>query len=149
MTPAAATLLTRLRAMPFPARAGILAIVIALSYVVVAPLGARLGPPGAWRTAAAAAGVCLLGGVLALGVSHSLRGPQAALVAMLLAMACRMGIPLVFAAWAHLSGGALARAGVLYYVLIFYLIALGAEVALSLPNAEVSTSADSRTRDSQ
>jgi hypothetical protein len=149
MTPAAPTLLTRLRAMSFSARAGTLALVVALGYAVVAPVGARVGPPGAWGTAALSAGVCLLGGLLALSVSHSLRGPQAALVAMLLAMACRMGIPLVFAAWAHLSGGPLAKAGVLYYVLVFYLIALGAEVVLALPLVEAPASKKSHNRDSQ
>jgi len=174
MTPAAPRLFTRLRAMSFPARAGILVLVMALGYAVVASVGSRVGPPGAWRTGAVAAGVCLLGALLALAISHSLRrgrgdrhllceapeGPfrqempvpfsaQAALVAMLLAMACRMGIPLVFAAWAHLSGGPLAKAGVLYYVLVFYLIALGTEVVLALPTAEAPASAESRNRDSQ
>jgi len=179
MTPAAPSLFTRLRAMSFPARAGILVLVMALGYAVVAAVGARVGAPGAWGTGAAAAGVCLLGAVLALAASHSLRGPHpargkgdrhllceapegpfrqkvpvpfsahAALVAMLLAMACRMGLPLAFAAWAHLSGGPLARAGVLYYVLVFYLIALGAEVILALPMAEAPASAESRNRDSQ
>ena len=134
---------------PWPFVGSVGALVMALGYAVVGSVGARVGPPGAWGTGAAAAGVCLLGAVLALAASHSLRGPQAALVAMLLAMACRMGIPLVFAAWAHLSGGPLAKAGVLYYVLVFYLIALGAEVVLALPMAEAPASAESRNRDSR
>jgi len=179
MTPAAPRLFTRLRAMSFPARAGILVLVMALGYAVVGSVGSRVGPPGAWGAATASAGVCLLGAMLALAISHSLRGPQAArgkgdrhllceapegpfrqkvpipssaqaaLVAMLLAILCRMGIPLAFAAWAHLSGGPLAKAGVLYYVLVFYLIALGAEVVLALPTAEAPASAESRNRDSQ
>lgn len=149
MTPAAPRLFTRLRAMSFPARAGILVLVMAFGYAVVASVGSRVGPPGAWGTGAAAAGVCLLGAVLALGLNYSLRGPRAALVAMLLAMACRMGLPLGFAAWAHLSERPLAKAGIVYYVLIFYLIALGAEVVLALPSAGALAGAESRNRDSQ
>jgi len=83
--------------------------------------------------AAAAAGICLLGAVLALVVSHLLRGPKAVLYGMLMAMALRMGIPLVSALALHLQNGALAKAGVLYYFLVFYPVTLAVETVLSLP----------------
>jgi hypothetical protein len=65
--------------------------------------------------------------------SHLLRGPKHALAALLAGMAARMGIPLAFGLAIHLQGGPLAEAGLLYYLLVFYPVALAAETALSLP----------------
>jgi hypothetical protein len=55
-------------------------------------------------------------------------------LAMLVSMAARMGIPLVPALAIHLAGGPLANAGLLYYLLVFYPITLAVDVALSLPS---------------
>jgi hypothetical protein len=44
----------------------------------------------------------------------------------------RMGVPLLFVLAIQLHGGVLTRAGVVYYVVLFYLLALVVEVPLSI-----------------
>ncbi len=44
-----------------------------------------------------------------------------------------MGIPLAVAFFVHFSGGPLADAGFLYYIVAFYAVALTSEIILSLP----------------
>ena len=86
--------------------------------------------------AAAAAVFCLAGATIALVVSHLFRRPKQVLAGMLLGMAARMGIPLGFGLACHLHAGALAQAGLLYYLLVFYPVTLGIETVLSLPHGQ-------------
>ncbi len=114
----------------------LLGLTVALLFSVVGPIAWFLsGKPGL-TAAAVAAGICLLSATLALIVSYALRRPAVALYGLLFGMALRMGIPLVFAGAVHLYGGGLAKAGVLYYLLVFYPLTLGIETVLSLPKVE-------------
>ena len=108
------------------------AVVIGLSAVVGPVAGLWHGRTGL-RAVAVAAGVCLLGALVALVIAHGLRAPRYALYGLLLGMAARMGIPLGCGLAFHLRGGALVDAGLLYYLLVFYPVTLGVETALSLP----------------
>ena len=68
--------------------------------------------------------------VLAIGeLSASSTGP---VVGLLLAMAMRTGVPLLFVMLIQLHGGVLKGAGLVYYVVLFYLLSLGVEVPLSI-----------------
>ena len=107
-------------------------------YALVAPVAGFCGGAAGIWAAAAAALLCLAGAGLALVVSHALREPNHALYGMLLGMAARMGIPMGFGLLCHLQGGALAEAGLLYYLLVFYPVTLGVETALSLPSTDRS-----------
>jgi uncharacterized membrane protein YfcA len=124
---------SELRSRGLAARSGLLGFVTLGIYALVAPAAFWLsGPVGPWA-AAAAAGLCLAGAAVALAVSHRLRGPQRALHGLLLGTAGRMGIPLGFGLALHLLSRPLAEAGLLYYLLVFYPVTLGVEIALSLP----------------
>lgn len=117
------------------ARIALLVSAGAASCVLALPVAFLCSGWAGIGAAAAAAVVCLGGAVAALTVSHCLRGPQYALPAMLLAMGPRMGVPLAVALACHLHGGALADAGLVYYLLAFYPITLLVETVLSLPRA--------------
>jgi hypothetical protein len=121
------------------ARGALLAAVVLAEYALVGPLAGVLGGLPGVAAAAAAAGLCLAGAGLALVVSHAFCGrPKYALYGVLLGMALRMGIPLGLGLTCHILGMALARAGLLYYLLVFYPVTLGVETALSLPSREQS-----------
>jgi len=116
-------------------------------YALVAPVaGFCSGSAGLWAAAAAAV-LCLAGAGLALVLSHALREPKHALYGMLLGMAARMGVPLAVGLPCHLHGGALAQAGLLYYLLVFYPVTLGVETASSLPGARKPASGSDLPKD--
>ncbi len=147
MKQCAAGRLARWREASLAVRAAGLTIVVVLLYAAVAPVGWHLRGPTGLTAAAAAAGVCWLGATLALVVSHLLRGPSAALYGLLFGMALRMGVPMIAALILHVRRGALAEAGVLYYLLVFYPVTLGVETALSLPKIEPASRPPEGPRD--
>ncbi len=105
-----------------------------LAAAIVLPLGWAISGKGMGILAgAAAAGVCLVAGWMALGLSEPLRRPQLMLALVMVGMMIRMGIPLAAALTVFFLGGPLADAGFLYYLVVFYLIALAVETVLTLP----------------
>jgi hypothetical protein len=129
--------LLRLRSRSLAVRSAILFSTVAVFYAIVAPIGYLWLGSVAWVGAAAAAGICLVGALLAMIASHLLA--KSPLYGMLLGMGFRMGIPLSFALIVHQLGGVLAEAGLLYYLVAFYPVTLAVETALSLPPAEALT----------
>jgi len=110
-----------------------LAAVVLAAFVLVGPAAYCLGGFTAVVAAAVAAALCLAGTLIALLAAHFLRGPNLAVPALLVSMTSRMGIPLAFGLAFHLRGGPLAEIGLLYYLLVFYPVALAVETGLSLP----------------
>jgi hypothetical protein len=106
---------------------------VLVAFALGTPIIFRLGGSLALGTAALAAVLCLAGATTALLVSSSLREPSQAFIAMGLTTVARLGIPLLPGMLIHLQGGPLAKAGLLYYLLVFYPIALVVEILLSLP----------------
>jgi len=125
--------LARLRKKGWKAQSAAMTTLVVLVYVLVAPVAGLLHRIGGVLAAAAAAGLCLLGAVLALAVTHRFRDPRHLGQAFLVGMLPRMGIPAGGAIGLELLGGILAEGGVLYYLLVFYPITLAAEAWLSLP----------------
>lgn len=128
--------LSKLQRQSIAVRAALLAGIVFV-YGVVLCLFAWLlyGPFGA-ASGAVACALCLVGALMALFISHvcnTLPSPQAILIGAMLAMPVRIGIPLAVGLAIHLSGGALARAGFLYYLLLVYPLTLAIETVLSLP----------------
>jgi len=138
----------RLRGLGLAARVVVLCSAVALLGVPMGSAAYFLGGATGALAAATAGGVCLLGTVLALVVSHLLQGPKTVLYGMLSAMALRMGIPLVSVLALHLQDGSLARAGVMYYFLVFYPVTLAVETALSLPISKKPAADSQAPRDS-
>lgn len=82
--------------------------------------------------AAIAGGICWLGALLALVCSAMFQGPQQAANSMMLGMMFRMGLPLGTGLLLTMQKGALAEAGVLMMILVYYLLAMAVETLLSL-----------------
>ena len=142
-----ATWLADLRDRSIAARGAFLGLVVLGLYGLVAPVACCCGGRAGMLAAAAAAFLCLAGATLALVVSHALREPNRALYGMLFGMAARMGIPLGSGLLCHVQGGALAEAGLLYYLLVFYPVTLGVETALSLPRSQPPVSDSDVSKD--
>ena len=128
--------LGRLQNQGLATQSALLGLAVLCVYLVVAPVAASLSGGAGLAAAAAAAGLCLLGAGSALVVTRPFRGPNYALFNLLIGMPLRMGLPLAVGLVLQWRGGLLAGAGVLYYLLVFYPIALGVETVLSLPTAE-------------
>ena len=128
--------LASLRKQGWGAQSGALAALVLSVYALVAPVAGLLDRIGGILAATAAAGLCLLGAVLALAVTHCFRDPKYLGQAFVAGMLPRMGIPAGGAIVLQLLGGLLAEGGVLYYLLVFYSITLAAETWLSLPSCD-------------
>ena len=114
--------------------AAILGAAVLVAMMLSLPVGyAILGNKMVFLAGSLAGGVCLLAGLVVLALSHVLYRPQQALALVGLAMLVRMGMPLAMVLATCLCGGPLANAGILYYVIVFYLITLTVETLLVLP----------------
>ena len=128
--------LDRLRNAALPLQSAVLALVVVVVFGLVAPVAGSLKGVAGLTAAAVAAALCLAGAGVALLASRLPRGPNGAMVGMLLGMTARMGIPLGVGFLFHIRGGPLAEAGLLYYLLAFYPITLALETWLSLPASQ-------------
>lgn len=117
-------------------RAMLLSLVSFAFLGMAMPVAVFFGGDHAVSAAVAAFFACFVGAMLALILSHVFRGPRHALAALLLGMMARMGIPLGLGSSIHLHGGPLAEAGLLYYLIAFYLAILAVETVLSLPETQ-------------
>jgi hypothetical protein len=127
------TWLSNLRNRSVAVRAKLLAVALLAALGVTAPVAVHLGGIMALAAAAIAAMLCLAGAETALVLVDHLRTPSGALPALWLGMTVRMGLPLAAGLLIHLHNGPLAQAGLLWYVLWFYPIALTVGTILSLP----------------
>jgi len=125
--------LAQIRAQGLALRSLVLAAVMAACYVAISPVAWGLGGLGGLRAAGAAAGCCFSGAFLALAAGEPFRRRRKLLPAMLVGMVFRMGIPLAFGLGVHLRGGPLVDAGFLYYLVLFFEVALITEIGLSFP----------------
>ena len=123
----------RLRNRGLATQSVILVLAVVVVYAAVAWVAGYLGGAAGLAASATAAGLCLLGAELTLVVCHHFRDPKDAWRAVLLAVLPRMGIPLASALILLFVGGGLVKAGVLYYLVVFYPVTLAVETALTLP----------------
>jgi hypothetical protein len=130
--------LTRLNGRSLPGRAALLTLfVCGVAVLVALPAGLLGGWPGVGASTAAAA-TCLVGALIALLLGEVLQARHGVAAGVLVGMAARMGVPLVFVLIVHLHGGPLANAGFVYYLLIFYPVTLAVETVMSLPRSPSS-----------
>lgn len=114
------------------AQAGLVSGVVLCVWLVVAPLAYRVSPSMGLVASATAAGICLVGAALALASAALLRGPSAAMQRMLLGMFARALLPLLLGVALHVKVPALADAGMIFYLLVFYLATLVTETLVML-----------------
>jgi hypothetical protein len=123
-----------LRKLSLSRRETLLALALMLGYGIVAPWAYwRAGPMGLWAATLPAV-VCLVCAGVALAGASRCRGPWVALYGVLLGIAIQTGVPLVLAVVASLCSPALMDAGLIYYLMGFYLLALTAKTLLALPD---------------
>ena len=116
-------------------RLGLLTAAVLGLLLVVGPVAwAFRGLMGSLAAGIAAA-ACLAGAAPALAAGRWLGKPSQVVPNALIGTALRMGIPLGIGLAIHLHNGPLAKAGLLYYLLVFYPVTLGIETALTLPRS--------------
>jgi len=104
-----------------------LVLPLALCYALVAvPVYWYQGLLGL-AAAGVAALVCALGSAAAAIAASRLSATGQNVSATLLAMMLRMALPLAFCMIIYLQGGPLADAGLVLYLLVFYMVALAAD----------------------
>jgi len=105
---------------------------LVVAWLALAPLaGATQGSSGL-AAAAVGAGVCWLGATFALLIGALVRGQGAVLQRMVLGMMARAMFPLMLGAMLHMRVQWLAAAGMIYYLLVFYMVGLAVETLLLL-----------------
>jgi hypothetical protein len=114
-------------------RLGTLTTTMLVALAAATPVAIRVGGLNAVAAAATAIGLCLAGAALALILADRLRTSNSMLAGLWIGVALRTGAPFVAGMAIHLQGGPLAQTGLLWYLLVFYPIALTAGTILSLP----------------
>jgi hypothetical protein len=107
---------------------------LAASVVAYAIIGIA-GP----LAAAVAAGLCLVGALVGLALANLFHGPSAVVYSLVVGMLARTLVPL--AGGIVLARGVpwLAECGLIYYLLVFYIIALATETVLLVAKVPSST----------
>lgn len=120
-------------------QAGMLAGVVVAAWLPVAPLAYAISGSAGMIAAAVAAGLCLVGAVVALVATLPFRAASGAMYTLAIGMLARTFIPLAAGVVLHARVPLLAGAGVIEYLLIFYLIALATETVLTVAKIPPST----------
>lgn len=107
-------------------------------WIVVAPVASWVAGPAGLAAAGVGAGVCWLGAVFALALSALFHGPSAFMPRLLVGMLARTMFPLMLGTLLHMQVPALAEAGMIYYLLVFYMVSLALETAMLLAESPSS-----------
>jgi hypothetical protein len=118
----------------FVARSLILIGVTATIYVAAAAWGWRQYKIEGVVAASVAAGTCLAGAIGATIFIPWMYRPKRVIAGILLGAGFRMGVPLFGGIFVSLVFPPLAEAGLLYYLVVFFLPLLALETAFSLPS---------------
>lgn len=131
--------MNRLAKLSLPARCGMLAAVMLPALLLGCVIGFVLAGPVGLGAAALSGGVCWFSATAALLFTGVTTTPGNYTIGGILGgNALRFGVPLAIGYLIHQQGGPLAEAGILYYLLAFYLVAMAAETPLSLaPEEEI------------
>ncbi len=121
------------------AQAGLVAGVVVVAWLPVAPVAYAISGSTGVIAAAVAAGVCLVGAEFALIATLPFAGTSAAMYSLTVGMLARTLIPLVSGVVLHLRVPLLAGAGMIFYLLVFYMIALATETVLMIAKIPPST----------
>ena len=114
------------------ARGAQLLALMALSFAVISPLAYYLSGAQGLAASAVAAGTCLVAGVGALTLASLFPGRNTVAVGVLAGGLVRMAVPLVVVLVVYTRGGMLVEAGMVYYMLAYYFIALIVETGMVL-----------------
>ncbi len=101
-------------------------------YGLLAPLAYGVSGTQGLLAALVAAVVCWVGALFSLLISAMVRGSVTVMHRMLFGMTARAMAPLVLGTGLHMNDAALASAGLIFYVIVFYMVTLAADTALLL-----------------
>lgn len=111
---------------------GVVSATVLCVWLVVAPLAYQVSAVPGLVASATGAAICLSGAALALLIAAVLQGPGTAMHRMVLGMFARTMLPLLAAVALHFKVPSLAQAGMIFYVLVFYMATLTAETVVAL-----------------
>lgn len=135
------TLKRKLASLGLVAQAAFVAAALAAAWVAVAPLAWGVSGSFGLVMALLAASLCWLGALFSLLISALLRSSDSIMSRLALGMTARAMVPLVLGTGLHVKYPQLAAAGLILYVVAFYLVALAADTALlvaQVPQPSVS-----------
>ncbi len=112
-------------------RAAVLIASLVLVSLLVGPLSFYFDGVNGLVASGAGMTICLVCGLLALVVAEQFRKPEHVLQQVLITMGLRMGIPLGLCMVVYIQRGPLAEAGMVYYLLVFYLVTLLVETMMA------------------
>jgi hypothetical protein len=107
-----------------------IAAALAGAFLLLAPLAYRVSGPTGLKVELLAALICWLGALFSLSISVLIRGGVSIMNRLALGMTARAMAPLVLGAGLHIKHAELAGAGLIFYVLVFYMVTLTADTAL-------------------
>ncbi len=126
------TMHPRLARIGLAARLGLVSAILLVTWLLLAPWAYYTAGNLGMAACGAAAGIVWLGAAIALPIASLLAGPATAVFGVTLAMFARAAVPLAAGVTLHFQSPALAQAGLIYYLLVFYMVALATETALLL-----------------
>ena len=104
---------------------------VVVAYLLLLPLACAASGADGLIASGIAAGICWFGSFGALVASQALTGPALMVVGVTLGMFLRMAVPLIFCLIIYLQPSALTRAGLVFYVLAFYMVTLAVDAAIA------------------
>ena len=120
------------------ARVAVLFVVMLGAFLLAIPVAFYTAGKMGVVSCAVAAVVCYIAGKAALLAGHAFRPPHLALYGMLIGMSLRMFLPLASVLLVIVYPPFL-DAGMIYYLIVFYMIMLFVDVVLQLPSTVAST----------
>jgi hypothetical protein len=122
----------KLRRLSLAAQLAAVSATVAGAWLLTAPVAYTISGADGLLAAAVAAGVCWFGAALALATSRLFHGPSATLYAMAIGMMARTFLPLALGIVLQLNVPVLAHNGMIFYLLIFYVVAMAVETTLTV-----------------
>jgi hypothetical protein len=114
------------------AQSALIGCALLAAWLLLSPLAMQTAGAEGLQAAAIAAVVCWLGAQFSLAIA-ALIGEGASLLSRIwLGMAARAMFPLVIGTALHIRNPGLNAAGLIFYVLVFYMVTLAADTALLL-----------------
>jgi hypothetical protein len=126
----------KLAVLSLPAQAGLTTALLCGLWIALAPVAYQIAGPMGLVAEALGAGLCLFGALLGLAIGAAFPGSAGVLKRMFFSMSTRTVLPLMVGVALHFKSPELARAGLIYYLLVFYMATLAIETTLLL--AQVS-----------
>ncbi len=124
------TLKARLARLGLVAQSMFIAAALAGAFLLLAPLAYGVSGLFGLKVALLAALLCWMGALFSLSISALIRGGVSVMNRLALGMTARAMVPLVLGVGLHMKHADLAGAGLIFYVLVFYMVTLAADTAL-------------------